>query len=345
MNLHLLIPALLWPDLSQRDIYHDLSLPTLEIILAKSERIKDQPREIDAWLCHTFGITKQQDWPVAPIMLQIDSPDKIKNSKDYWIRADPVHLRIEQNHIMLADSQIFQITQEEANQFAEVLNDNFNKDNLTFLPLCPDRWYVHTTDIPAIHTHSLSQMTCRNINNSLPFGQDSMRWHRTFNEIQMLLHEHPLNQARTVRGELAINSIWFWGGGTMPKKVTSNYNQIWSHDAFPRALAQASHTQHAELPPNASTWQQLATPGNHLVVLNSLLEKANYRNAYSWRENLKELERNWFTPLHQALQKGTIDQLTITSMNENSTLNFTVTRASLWKFWRPIKSLMTYNIT
>ncbi len=345
MNLHLLIPALLWPDLSQRDIYHDLSLPALEIILARSELIQDQPKEIDAWLCHTFGITKQQNWPVAPIMLQIDSPDKIKNNKDYWIRADPVHLRIEQNHIMLADSQIFQITQEEANQFAEVLNDNFSKDSLIFLPLRPDRWYVHTADIPMIHTHSLSQMTCRNINNSLPFGQDSIRWHKIFNEIQMLLHEHPLNQARTVRGELAINSIWFWGGGTMPEKVISHYNQVWSHDAFPRALAQASHTQQAELPSSAATWQQSATSGNHLVVLNTLLEKANYKNAYSWRENLKELEQNWFKPLHQALQKGKIDQLTITAMNENSTLNFTITRGSLWKFWRPIKPLATYNIT
>lgn len=297
---------------------------------------------MDAWLCNTFGITKQQDWPIAPIMLQTDSPVKIRNSKDFWIRADPVHLRIEQNHIMLADSQAFKITMAEAKQFTEVLNQNYSKDELVFLPLRPDRWYVRTTDAPVMQTYSLNQVACKNINNFLPAGKESIAWHKAFNEIQMLLHEHPLNQAREARGELVINSVWFWGGGSIPQSAESPYTQVWSNDDLPRSLALASDAQYGKLPSDAAIWQQRATHGNHLIVLDTLYGKSIYKDAYGWRENLKKLEQNWFAPLCLALQKKNINQLTITAINENDSLNFAIKRANLWKFWLTTKPLSSY---
>mgnify|MGYP003670325738 CR=1 FL=1 len=342
MTLHLFIPSLFWPDSSQTDIYNELSLPSLEIILAKSVSTKNPSQEIDAWLCHTFGITKQQNWPVAPIMLQLDGSGKVETGKDYWIRADPVHLRLEQNHIMLADSQAFQITKEEAEQFTNKLNHNLSNNGLVLLPLQPDRWYIRTTNTPAIRTHTLNKVTCENINNFLPSGEEGITWNKIFNETQMLLHEDPLNQAREARGELAINSIWFWGGGIMPQSVESPYTHIWSNDDFPRALAIASDTQHLRLPSNATIWQQSAAPGNHLVVLDALHVKAKYKDAYGWRLYMKELEQNWFQPLHKALQKGNIDQLTITTNNESACLNFTISHSDLWKFWLTKKPITSF---
>ncbi|MDH5480319.1 MAG: phosphoglycerate mutase, partial [Nitrosomonas sp.] len=122
MNLHLVIPALNWPDISQHQIYHDLPLPSLEKLLSKSSVACNPPQEIEAWLCETFNVTKQQNWPIAPIMLHNDCSDAVKTNQDYWIHADPVHLRIEQNHIMLADSQAFQITNEEAKSLTKDIN-------------------------------------------------------------------------------------------------------------------------------------------------------------------------------------------------------------------------------
>ena len=83
--------------------------------------------------------------------------------------------------------------------------------------------------------------------------------------------------------------------------------------------------------------------GDHLVVLDSLRGKAQYRNAYEWRETLKAMEQNWFAPLHIALKEGKINQLTITALNEISSRDFSLTRSDLWKFWRITKPLPLYS--
>lgn len=356
MKLHLLVPSLFWPGDALPEIYRDLPLPALETLLARSSRTANASQGIEAWLCRTFGVTKQQDWPVAPLTLQADSAGQVQAENHYWLRADPVHLRLEQNQIVLADSQIFRIMAEEAKQLADLLNRHFAADGcdhpshhgttarqeLVFLPLTPDRWYLRVTATPALQTHALSAVAGQDIHALLPSGTDSVRWQGLFNEVQMLLHEHPLNQAREARGELAINGIWLWGGGIMPQLSDYPYTQVWSNAVLPRSLALACAAEHAALPSTATAWRQSATAGNHLAVLDVLHTKTQYDDAYGWRESLKKLEQDWFAPVLAALKQGKLEQLTITVVSEHGDKSFTVTRDDLWKFWRTAKPLATY---
>lgn len=345
MNLNLLIPDLFWPDVLQSEIYNDLPMPSLEVLLSKSISTQSQSQEMETWLCKVFNVVKQQNsWPIAPIMLHTDGSSVMKASKDFWMRADPVHLRIEQNHIMLADSHAFKISKEEAELIVQDLNRNLGNHDFSFLPLRPDRWYVRTSRAPEIQTHTLSQVTCMNINNFLPIGKESIIWHKIFNEIQMLLYEHPINQARESRGELAINSVWFWGGGNIPQPTQSPYTHVWSNDDLPRALTLASNTNHSKLPSDAKEWLEAGISGNHLVVLDNLLKKFKYRDIYGWRETLKDMEHNWFSPLYAALKKGKINQLTITALNKTSSQDFVILRSNLWKFWLITKPLSAYIV-
>lgn len=341
-NLHLLIPSLFWNRITQPETLDGLSLPAVENFLAKSSQTQQTSQGFEAWLCQVFGISKQQNWPIAPILLQFENTEQASAENGYWLRADPVHLRIEQNHILLADSQMFKISVKESDQLADIVNRHFEKDALAFLPINPDRWYVRLEKNPDLQLHALSQIAGTNINNYLPTGEDRTIWHNRFNEIQMLLHEHPINQARQERGELAINSLWFWGGGRIPETVTSIYTHIWSNDMLPRALALTSGTPYATLPANAERWLETAEHGNHLVVLAALWRKTQYNNAYGWREDLKAFEQNWFAPLYTALQKGQITQLTITAIEDNIARDFIITRKNLWKFWNLAKPLSSY---
>lgn len=343
MNLHLLIPGLFWPDTEIPEIYSDLSLSALEAILAKSRCTDSPPLGIEAWLCQAFGVAKQQDWPVAPIMLQMDEMDKkIPADNAYWLRVDPVHLRIENNHILLADSQVFRISLKESLQFADTLNQHFSNDGLLFLALQPDRWYVRISKMPRLQTRLLSEVIGKNINHLLPMGEDSSVWHNLFNEIQMLLHDHPLNQAREARNELAVNSIWFWGGGIIPPHTRAGYDQVWSDHAFGRALAAVGEITHHPLPDDAMGWQRSAEPGNHLVILDSLWGKTRYKNMYEWRQCLNTLENSWFKQLFDAIKSGKITQLSITAINDDYIKDFVLTHRSLWKFWARTKPLSRY---
>ncbi len=109
------------------------------------------------------------------------------------------------------------------------------------------------------------------------------------------------------------------------------------------ALALASGTNHSKLPADADEWLMTRPAGDHLVVLDSLRGKAQYRNAYGWRETLKTMEQNWFAPLHTALKEGKINQLSITALNEASPRDFSLTRSDLWKFWRITKPLSIHS--
>lgn len=345
MNLHLFIPALFWPDNSHPKIYYQLQMPALEAILAKSQYTESSQQAVDSWLCQTFGVAKQQDWPIASILLQLDG-ENMETKDDYWLCADPVHLRIENNHILLADSQILNISLKEAVSFADSINGQFSEDGLILLPFHPNRWYVRSSESPDLQTFPLSEVAGKNINNMLPAGRDSAAWNSRINEIQMLLHDHPLNRIREEQGELAINSLWIWGGGTRPRSQTVQtlYTELWSNHVLVRALAKMGETVCHDLPEDAAGLLRHSTVSDkHLVMLDSLHGHACYRNAYEWRNELAKLEQNWFIPLLDALKKKQIKQLIVTTINEHSTRNFMLTPGNLWKFWITARPLEAYG--
>jgi hypothetical protein len=46
-----------------------------------------------------------------------------------------------------------------------------------------------------------------------PTGPLWQPWRRLLNELQMTWHEHPVNEARSARGQAPINGVWLYGGG------------------------------------------------------------------------------------------------------------------------------------
>lgn len=48
----------------------------------------------------------------------------------------------------------------------------------------------------------------------LPTGNSAAAYHQLLGEVQMVLHEHEVNQRRAESGLLEINSLWLWGGGS-----------------------------------------------------------------------------------------------------------------------------------
>lgn len=345
MNLHLFVPGLFWPDNSRPEVYQQLQLPALETILTKSRWTETPQQMLEPWLCQAFGVEKQHDWPIAPIQLQSDSQE-IKAENSYWLRIDPVFLRIENNHILLADSQIVNISLKEATQLADSINAQFATDGLTILPLLPDRWYLRCDQQPDLRTCLLSEAAGKNINTLMPVGEDSALGNSRINEIQMLLHEHPVNQAREERGELPINSLWLWGGGVLPEMIHTEYSGVWSNQAFARALATTSKTEYYDLPESADQLlRDGEQTGEQLVVLDALQKYVCYRDAYGWRETLSKLEQNWFSVLLQALKDKRIKQLILTVTDSQPAGDFLMTPSHLWKFWLRNRPLSAYRRT
>ena len=71
----------------------------------------------------------------------------------------------------------------------------------------------------------------------LPDGADGRRWRVLLNEVQVLLHQHPRNAERRTRGLPPVNSLWLWGGGTLPSLVRTPLRGVISDDVLLGALA------------------------------------------------------------------------------------------------------------
>lgn len=333
MHCHLLIPGFTPTVMPGANLVKDSGLPALEVLLARAGQKKSQPDGMAAWLCREFGVEKHLDWPVAPLTLLAQN---VNPGSDFWLQAEPVHLQLQRDRMVLLDAAHLDIATDEAAALVATLNQHFAEDGLTFLPTRPDSWHVRLAAPVRMETQPLETVAGRNIRRLLPHGADGLRWHRLLNEIQMLLHEHPVNRQREQRGALPVNSIWPWGGGILPTTASAPYRQVWANDTLARGLALTAGIPAAATPDSADKWLRQDLSGEHLVVIDALRTAADLAG---WSKILSRLENDWFKPLRRALGQGRINRLSLHVPGETDVRTFTVGRADLWKFWRGRKSL------
>ena len=340
MHCHLLLPDLFWPEPDFRDVYRGLETPALDRLLAKGRRRHAQNASVEAWLGEQFGVQRQQDWPVAPYSLLADGGEP---GAHHWLRADPVHLKLEGNRVVLADSDLLSVSQQEAESLSDSLNAHFSSDGLVFYPLRPDRWYLRVEPAPALETTALPEATGRSIDERLPRGADASAWRARLNEVQMLLHGHAVNEERESAGKLPINSVWIWGGGKLSGAVSAPYAAVWSGDPYAAGLAHAARLSARDLPDTAADLLRAsASEGVNLIVLDQLRGPARYGDAHAWRESLAGLERDWFAPLLEVLRQERIGMVSLHALGPEGVLSAEVTRGDLRRFWRRVRPLADF---
>jgi hypothetical protein len=334
VDYHLLVPSLFIEPL-QGDGYQNLRSPALEALLCRAESRPIQATHYYQWLGHAFVLDKLA---VAPITLQADGHEP---GSAYWLRADPVHLRIQRDEMFLFDAQAAPLNQIEADAFCITLNHHFERDGLQFIAAAPDRWYTKLDSEPELTTTMLDQASGNSIDSLMPAGAESPLWRQRMNEIQMLLFEHPVNVARESRRELPINSVWFWGGGFMPQSIRSDYTQVMSDEKFARGLAQAARVDGQTLSANN---MQLPSHGSNkkLIIIKKLYNSMLYGDLAKWRDAHEQLDTEYFAPMLAALKSGAINSLTIIDPNNYKPREFVITKNSLRKFWCRAKPLGSY---
>lgn len=337
MNVHLAIPDLLWPTPDDRLVQEGLALPALELLLGKG-RVTSRPNlHLENWLLRHFDVESGS----APYALHAEGGEP---TQAVWMRADPCHMRLNRDGLILADASTFELDREEAEALVEALNRHFAVDGMIFYPMQPERWYLRLEAPPAIDTTPIDEARGRDIDALLPRGEASMHWRRTLNEIQMLLHQHPINEEREARGALPINSVWLWGAGMYEATTKRPYNRVRSRDPLAVGLAQASGAVAMPLPDNATQWLGHApNEGIELLVLDALAAPASYAEAHAWRTGLEALERDWFAPLLGGLREGRIGMITVHAIGSGGSFDVETTRQDLRYFWRRAKSLASFT--
>ncbi|MDH4286535.1 MAG: hypothetical protein OEV26_03840, partial [Gallionella sp.] len=195
----------------------------------------------------------------------------------------------------------------------------------------------------------LSQAAGRNVHDLLPMGADASRWHRLFNETQMLLFAHPANDAREARGELPVNSLWFWGAGCAANAtLQKTYDSVSSNEVLAEMFALSANIPFADW---SDQWcdflsltlsqkeRGLLSEGKQLLVWAGLRSALQRGDLKAWRTALQGFETGYAQPLWQALRAGKITQLQVDVLGGDNARRLLLNRADAWTFWRRPKPL------
>jgi hypothetical protein len=323
VHLDLLIPALLSPLRQQgADLLQGMDLPALSCLAARGSLSAEPWEDTEAWLAWRFGVSGS-----APYCLEAEGWPP---ATGYWLHADPVHFDLQRHGLTLADATLFSVSREEADILTADLSAHFSADGLVFSAPAPERWYA-TSRHPLPDVRPLAEARGGPVEAN-PFRGDDGLWQRLWSELQMFLHQHPVNARREARGEPAINSLWLWGGGRAAEKLATPYTTVHAGHLQARGLQSLAGGQHAPLPPSALHLP--AGDGMALVVLDALRLPAAYGDLTAWRESLQKLERDWLIPLKQRLERGTLASLGLFLPAPGGGHALQIRRRDLWRIWR-----------
>ncbi len=165
-------------------------------------------------------------WPWAALAARGDGVDVGTRP---WGLVTPVHWHVGREHISLADPLELDLPEDESRALFDAVRPLFEDapESGTLAWGSAARWYLAHEQLVELPCASIDRVIGRNVDLWLRGDAQSteeqtqrLRWVRRLqNEVQMLLHSHPVNEAREARGALPVNSFWLSGCGRVQRAV------------------------------------------------------------------------------------------------------------------------------
>lgn len=311
-HCEILLPFGLPPPGLARDLLGQLQAPALATLLGKASapavtRFDPFARSLphEAWLAGRQGlpVTPESSPPVAAQALR--SLGQTVN-EGHWFLLHPVHIHIARDHLVLTDRRGLPLTEAESRTlFAQAL-PAFEEAGKSLLYGDAGTWFLRADDWQGLQTASPDAACGHNVDIWLPKGPGERNWRKLQNEAQMEWHDNRINQEREARREQPVNSLWIWGGATLPAAAKALTTHAGAFDLRQEAL---------------------------LAVLDDLSEPALAEDWGLWLDHLKALDAAWFAPMLAAIKGGKIERATLRLSHGSELREFALTKAGLMKFW------------
>lgn len=187
-------------------------LPAAEWLFARGRTAPCVPGDWRDWLLAGAGLGDDvlARCPPGPCAAAIEEGHWVDGT---WARAEPVQLLTAIDHLQLAAPVPLPLEVEESTTLLATLNAHLTGSGFALRARAGGGWLCACPAGLECTTVEPSQAVGRNLRDLLPAGPDAVRVRALVNELQMLLHEHPVNERRAARGKPVVNSIWLWGVG------------------------------------------------------------------------------------------------------------------------------------
>lgn len=284
-------------------------------MLGRADRRADAGAGLQAQLLRHFDLLPR-GLPLAAITREIDVGDAQLHA---WLRADPAYVRADINAGRMHACGDLGLQPDEVQALLKPLKPLFGEAGFPIDAPVPHRWYLMLPKGSKLPLFSPPEDALgADLYDHLPQGPEGRRWRSLLNEAQVVLHNHPLNAERVARGELPANSLWFWGGGTLPDHVRTSQQHVLTSEAALAGLAKLATIDRAPVPDD---FAQLDAAGSSLVDLRGI-------------RTLDTVFTQWLEPALHARRPLSV------TLDFADGASFALAPAQRWRWWRrPLPAL------
>lgn len=335
-QITLALPYALPPPELAPDLLRALDAPALSMLLSRcslprhsaySPANRVLPHE--AWLAAALHLTPAAAAPLAGAAMR---GCDLASAPGHWFILQPAHVQLSRTHLLLADPRQLHLAEAEGRALFELARPYFEETGKTLVYGSADLWFVRADDWAGLDTASPDAAMAQNLSDWVPEGAAARDYHKLQNEIQMLWHEHPVNQDRQARGLTPVNSFWMWAGaaGDAPLAAQGATLAIAGGPAWMTVLA-APELRAPEL---AQLLAAATRTGAASAMLAELIPSAVAGDWADWLARMHRIEQEWCAPLLAALQSGRLASVTLLLSHRSASIEATTTKLALRKFWR-----------
>jgi hypothetical protein len=222
--MHLLVPFAAPLSDAGRAALSTLQLPRLQALLARlGEPRRDDGDEWSLSPPHERALAREAGVPgVADGLVPLAALEARRaglaspGSPEGWAWLWPAHWRLGTEQVSLHDPAALRLDEAQSRALLEVVAPLFLSEGFELHYRLPHAWLARHDALSDLPTASVDRVIGRNVDRWLGADPRGRLLRRLQNEAQMLLHDHPLNEQRESRGELAVNSVWVGGTGCAP---------------------------------------------------------------------------------------------------------------------------------
>ena len=197
----------------------DLALPVLTRLLARlapADRLGSDETSLTP--PHELALARAFGWQAGdgclPWAARLALQDGIVDVDGRaWGLLTPVHWTVSAEGVALVDPDALALGEAESRALFEAVRDLFESEGWRVAHGAPLRWYASHELLRDLPCASLDRVIGQQVDAWMRPGPGVAFVRRLQSEVQMRLHDAPVNTEREARGALAVNSFWLSGCG------------------------------------------------------------------------------------------------------------------------------------
>lgn len=192
-----------------------LRCPAVERVWARGQRRTVDVPTANHLRFKLFGIDSPGALPIAALT-HVSDRQRRPDDSYYWLRADPVTMWADMARVFMTRFGFADLDPFERNEIETCILGVLREEGIDLHADHPERWCIPLEKPLEFAFTPLDEALGMDVADALPEHPEARYWRRVLNEIQVALHNAPVNIRRRAAGRHEINSVWFWGGGFIP---------------------------------------------------------------------------------------------------------------------------------